>query len=275
MKNIDKKVVSDFGKEWLLYNHKNIDKHDLKETFYQYFNIFPFYEINKKSEGFDMGSGSGRWAKFIVNKVGLLNCVEPSKEAIDVSKKNLANFNNVKFHNYSVSDDILDEKSQDFGYCLGVLHHIPDTFDGIKSCARILKPNAPFLLYLYYNFENKPLSFRVIWKISNLLRILIAYMPHKTKVNITKIIAVLIYLPLARFALVMSKIGFNSTNIPLSYYKDKSLYIMQNDSLDRFGTTLEKRFSKLEIEKMLIDAGFKNIVFSNQEPFWVCLARKI
>ena len=37
---------------------------------------------------------------------------------------------------------------------------------------------------------------------------------------------------------------------------------MKNDSLDRFGTTLEKRFSQKEIREMMLEAGLKNIKFS-------------
>ena len=49
---------------------------------------------------------------------------------------------------------------------------------------------------------------------------------------------------------------------------------MATDSLDRFGTKLEKRFTKKEIEKMLLDAGFVDIKFSKNAPYWVALAWK-
>ena len=62
----------------------------------------------------------------------------------------------------------LPDGSADFGYSLGVLHHVPDTQKGIIECVRKLKPGAPFLLYLYYAFDNRPWWFRTIWKISDL-----------------------------------------------------------------------------------------------------------
>ena len=49
---------------------------------------------------------------------------------------------------------------------------------------------------------------------------------------------------------------------------------MKTDSLDRFGTKLEKRFSKIEIEDMLIEAGFTGISFSEHMPKWVCITYK-
>ena len=73
MQNIDRDVIRSFGEEW---NHYKQDNEDLTSAFKQYFNIFPQEFLNKNSIGFDMGCGSGRWAKFIAPRVKLLNCLE-------------------------------------------------------------------------------------------------------------------------------------------------------------------------------------------------------
>ena len=54
MKNIDKKVVEDFGEEWDRFRQSNISKVDLKMAWDQYFSIFPFEKLNSNSVGFDM-----------------------------------------------------------------------------------------------------------------------------------------------------------------------------------------------------------------------------
>jgi ubiquinone/menaquinone biosynthesis C-methylase UbiE len=274
MKNIDQNVVKDFGEEWNAYKQSDISRKDLEKAWNQYFKIFPFKDLEANAVGFDMGCGSGRWAIFTAEKVGHLNCIDPSEKALKVAQQNLSPYKNVSFYNASVSDDVLNESSQDFGYCLGVLHHIPDTLDGLKSCCRALKRGAPFLLYLYYDLENKPLLFKLIWRLSNTLRFLISKLPSRLKRYITFCIAVIIYYPLARLALLISKFGFNPSFIPLSDYKDKKFKFMVTDALDRFGTRLEKRFSKEQIISMLDIAGFENISFSEAEPYWVCLSYK-
>ena len=274
MKNIDKKTVEDFGEEWNKYNQSSIPDEDLKKSWNQYFDMFSFEELSNDSEGFDMGCGSGRWAKFVANKVHLLNCVDPSEKALNVAKRNLSNFSNIRYFNASVNDNILKENSQDFGYCLGVLHHIPDTLEGIKACAKLLKKDAPFLLYLYYNFENRSSFFKLIWRLSDFIRKIISSLSPKTKIFITSIIAYLIYYPLARFAFISEKLGIDVSNLPLSDYRNKSFYFMKTDALDRFGTRLEKRFSKDEIKRMLQEAGFRDIRFSKNMPFWVSISRK-
>ena len=274
MKNIDKKTVEDFGEEWNKYNQSSIPDEELKKSWNQYFDMFSFEELSNDSEGFDMGCGSGRWAKFVANKVHLLNCVDPSEKALNVAKRNLSNFSNIRYFNASVNDNILKENSQDFGYCLGVLHHIPDTLEGIKACAKLLKKNAPFLLYLYYNFENRSSFFKLIWRLSDFIRKIISSLSPKTKIFITSIIAYLIYYPLARFVFISEKLGIDVSNLPLSDYRNKPIYFMKTDALDRFGTRLEKRFSKDEIKRMLQEAGFRDIRFSKNMPFWVSISRK-
>ncbi len=274
MKNIDKKTVEDFGEEWNKYNQSSIPDEELKKSWNQYFDMFSFEELSNDSEGFDMGCGSGRWAKFVANKVHLLNCIDPSEKALNVAKRNLSNFSNIRYFNASVNDNILKENSQDFGYCLGVLHHIPDTLEGIKACAKLLKKNAPFLLYLYYNFENRSSFYKLIWRLSDFIRKIISSLSPKAKIFLTSIIAYLIYYPLARFAFISEKLGIDVSNLPLSDYRNKSFYFMKTDALDRFGTRLEKRFSKDEIKRMLQEAGFRDIRFSKNMPFWVSISRK-
>jgi ubiquinone/menaquinone biosynthesis C-methylase UbiE len=274
MKNIDKKTVDGFGEEWNEYNQSSLPKVELEKAWNQYFHIFPFQKLPSNSEGFDMGCGSGRWARFVANKVGKLNCIDPSSKALLVARENLKEYSNIKYFEGSVSDNILEENSQDFGYSLGVLHHIPDTKEGIKDCSRLLKKGAPFLLYLYYDLEDRPMLFKILWKISDILRRCISILPHKLKNIVTTLIAVLIYFPLARFAKIAEKISLDVSNLPLADYRNKPFYFMQTDSLDRFGTRLEKRFSKNQIISMLQDSGFENISFSSGLPFWVCIAYK-
>ena len=49
---------------------------------------------------------------------------------------------------------------------------------------------------------------------------------------------------------------------------------MKTDSLDRFGTPLENRFSKEEIQELMIKSNLKDIKFLNREPYWVALGLK-
>lgn len=272
-KNIDSKTVQSFGDEWSRFDQSRMTDKESKKIFDEYFSIFPWDMITKNSEGFDMGSGSGRWARWMADKVGVLNCIDPS-DALEQSKKNLSNFKNINYFKASVDDDINLNYSQDFGYSLGVLHHIPDTKLAISSCAKLLKPGAPFLLYLYYSFDNRPFYYRIIWRLSDLIRRSVYIMPSSLKNFITDLIAIFIYYPLTRISILFDKLGIDSSNIPLSYYKQHSFFTMRTDSRDRFGTPLEQRFSQVQIKGMMEEAGLENISFSDHAPFWCAVGFK-
>ena len=272
--NIDPKVVEDFGKEWQAFNQKEIKNDDLLAAFNQYFHLFPMDQLHSESIGFDMGCGSGRWSKLIAPHVKQLNCIDPSPLALEQAKNNLKDFSNCEFECNSVSETQLLANTQDFGYCLGVLHHIPRTEEGLKSCASLLKKGAPFLLYLYYRFDNKPKWFKLIWHVSDILRQLVSKLPFRLKLFVSQLIAIFVYYPLSRLSLILEKLGFDVLNMPLSDYRNKPFYFLRTDALDRFGTKLEQRFTKVEIHQMMVNAGFENIIFSDRTPYWVVLGRK-
>jgi SAM-dependent methyltransferase len=267
------KIINDFGLEWEKFSNFNSDDKKLKKIFNDYFKIFPKRFLKKNKTGFDLGCGTGRWALFVAPKVKKLYCIEPSN-AIRVAKKNLLGNNNCEFKKQDVFSMDIKDNSMDFGYCLGVLHHITQTEKGIAKCVKKLKKGSPILLYLYYNFENRSAWFKLLWNLSNVLRFIISKLPFGLKSFFSDILAFLIYYPISRISLIFEKFGVDTNKFPLSYYKDKKMYILRNDSLDRFGTTLEKRFSKKQIFKMMKNSGLRNVKFSDTAPFWCAIGYK-
>lgn len=273
-KNIDKKVVEGFGEEWHKFDQTSLSKNEHEALFNAYFHIFPWDKLPADSIGFDLGCGSGRWAKLVAPRVGQLHCIDASEIAITVAKNNLANYSNCSFHLAGVDNIPIEDGSADFGYSLGVLHHVPDTESGIKNCTTKLKHGAPFLIYLYYAFDNKPYWYRMIWKITEMGRLLISRLPFSARYLTSQIIAILVYWPIGRLALLFESCGMDVDNFPLCYYRRKSLYVMRTDALDRFGTRLEKRFTKKQILEMMEKAGLENISFSISRPYWTAIGFK-
>lgn len=272
--NKDDDVISGFGDEWSRFDQTSLDDNDLHNIFEDYFSVFPWKDISIESSGFEMGCGSGRWAQLVAPRVGKLHCIDASIDALNVAKRLLSDCVNCKFHHASVDEIPLDDCSQDFAYSLGVLHHVPDMGAAMKSCVDKLKPGAPFLVYCYYRFDNKPFWFRAIWELSNLMRKMISRLPYWARYYVSQIMAILIYYPLARSSYVLEKMGINVANIPLSYYRDKTFYVMRTDSLDRFGTRLEHRVTQDEMHEMMADAGLIDIIFSDKAPYWCAVGIK-
>lgn len=239
-----------------------------------YFAVFPFDELPAKAEGFDLGCGSGRWAAGVAPHVGRLHCIDPSAEALDVARRRLAGVDNVDFHLASSETIPLPDSSQDFGYSLGVLHHIPDTAAALADCVAKLKPGAPFLVYLYYAFDNRPAWYRGLWRTSDLGRRAIARLPFALRKAVTSTIAAGVYWPLARLAKLAERAGADVTTLPLSDYRHRSFYGMRTDALDRFGTRLEQRFTRDQIRRMMENAGLDQIVFHDGVPYWTACGRR-
>lgn len=269
--NIDPATVAGFGDEWDSFDQTALNQAEWNELFDRYFAIFPWDKLPADAEGFDLGCGSGRWAAGVAGRVGQLNCIDPSAKALAVCEKRLSGYPDARFFQASVDAIPLPDASQDFGYSLGVLHHIPDTAAAMRDCVRKLKPGAPFLVYLYYAFDNRPAWFQALWRASDLARKGISRLPFKARKGVTSAIAAGIYWPLARGAAVLERLGRDVSNIPLAPYRHSSFYTMRTDALDRLGTRLEQRFTRRQIEQMMQAAGLEGIRFSEEVPFWVAV----
>lgn len=271
--NVDREVVRDFGREWERFDQSELSREERAALFNEYFAIFPWAAIPDDAVGFDAGCGTGRWALLIAPRVGHVHCVDPSK-AISVAAKNLAQVPNCSMHRATVDDMPFADGSMDFGYSLGVLHHVPDTARAIAACAKKLKPGAPFLVYLYYAFDNRPIWFRALWRLSDVLRITISRLPLPLKLLFSEAAACAVYWPLARTARWLERAGVDVRNFPLSAYRNRSFYTMRTDALDRFGTRLERRFTRQQIAGMMELAGLERIEIGTTQPFWCALGYK-
>jgi len=269
-----KNLINGFGKEWEKFDNEDANKKELQEIFNNYFKIFPKKFFNKKNIGIDVGSGSGRWSKFVAKKVKKIYLLDPSKKAIDVSKKKLKKLKNISYLNIEIKDLEKHSLSLDFAYSLGVIHHLGYPNRAFKIIYDKLKKNSPFLVYLYHNLETYGKNYYFFWKFSEFFRKIISKQNFLIKSFVCDFIALVIYYPLSRTSLVLDKLNINTKNVPLSYYKNKSFYVMRNDSLDRFGTKYEKRYSQQDIIKLFKKNGFKNIKISKSAPYWCAIGYK-
>jgi SAM-dependent methyltransferase len=272
--NVDARVAAGFGDEWSRFDQTALSRAEKERIFADYFRVFPLDALRPDTVGADFGCGTGRWAAFVAPRVRQLYCIDASAQALRVARRTLADSANCTFIETSVGNIPLADGTLDFAYSLGVLHHIPDTAAGIASCAAKLKPGAPFLIYLYYRFDNRPLWFRWIWCCSDVIRVGVSRLPLPLRFVASQIIALTVYWPLARVARLIGKLGIDASSFPLAYYSDKPLYVMRNDALDRFGTRLEQRFTRQEIATMMQGAGLERIAFSDQMPFWCAVGYK-
>ena len=269
--NLDKKTVDSFGNEWNRF--KEFDKDELTKIGDDYFDVVDLSSLSGKV-CLDVGCGSGRWAKYLAPYVKFIEAMDPSSSVFSAATF-LSGERNVRITQAGVNAIPFPDNSFDFVYSLGVLHHLPDTELAIQHCFEKTKPGGWFLLYLYYNLDNRTILHKILFGITNQMRKQISRLPSKFKSMVCDAIAIFIYWPLSKIASLLSLFSVKTANaFPLGYYRKTSFHIMRNDSLDRFGTPLELRFSKLEITSMLERSGFRNLTFSKKQPYWHVIAQR-
>jgi SAM-dependent methyltransferase len=269
--NLDSRTVEGFGKQWSVFDQRDLAPAEQALLFQRYFRIFPWEQLPGRSVGADVGCGAGRWAALVAPHAGRLYCFDASLAAARVARESLRSLSNCAVGCASAERLPVPDGSLDFVYSLGVLHHLPDPAAAMRACAAKLKPGAPFLVYLYYALENRPAWYRALWRMSDLVRRAVAVLPFPFRYALSQTIALLVYVPLARAARWLERRGRNVDRWPLSSYRKLSLYSIRTDALDRFGTRLERRFSADQIRAMMGSAGLERIAFSSEVPYWCAI----
>ena len=272
--NIDWATVDAFGEEWTRF--PTFDKDELSVAGDQYFDIVGSDMVVTDSQVLDMGCGSGRWTRYLASRAGFIEAVDPS-HAVFSTQAFLADLENVRLTQAGVHELPFPDESFDFVFSLGVLHHIPDTKAAMRCCVEKLKPGGHFLVYLYYDLDNRSRLYRSLFACSALVRRVISRLPRTARHVACEVIAFCVYLPMVTVVRLLRRVpglGRLAMRLPLAYYWDKSLRIIRNDALDRFGTPLEQRFSREEIRAMMLHCGLDEILFSEHAPFWHAVGRK-
>jgi SAM-dependent methyltransferase len=276
--NLDQGVIDGFGHEWAAFDYAETETAEaLDAQFDAYCTPLDFGQFDPAtSVAGDFGAGSGRWCLRLAPYFSRVYAIEPSDGASQVLRNKFTEDPKIVILQETVGVNSIPVASLDLAMSLGVLHHIPDTSLAIKDVSRSIKPGGVFLCYLYYSLENKPAYYKLIFKGVNIVRRVISASPQKVRRLSATVIAAVVYWPLARLSRVVNKIGRNTSNLPLHHYADMPFVMLANDALDRFGTSLEQRFSKAEITEMLCAADFDltTLKFSEIEPFWTFTVNK-
>ncbi len=271
--NIDAAVVDSFGEEWTKFN--NFSEKTLATVCQEYFDIIDSRMVNKDTYMIDIGCGTGRWSKYFTDKACFIEAVDPSSAILSADKL-LVNCENVRLTKASVNTLPWPDETFDFGMSIGVLHHIPNTQLAMNDCVKKIKKNGWFYVYLYYSLDNRGFLFKTLFFLADIVRRLVCKLPTGIKKFVCDLIAVFVYMPFVLSSRFFKSLGLEKIGgaIPLGDYANKDFYIIRNDALDRFGTTLEQRFSKAEIEQMMRNAGLDNIIFGDKTPFWHAVGQR-
>lgn len=267
MQNIDHATVEGFGQEWAAFDQSTLSDSERSDIFEKYFSLVDW--SRRPARALDMGCGSGRWSVLVAPRVDSLVLADASSQALGVARFNVKAAN-ASFVECTPETLPFPDGNFDLIFSIGVLHHVPNTAEALRSLARKLASGGTMLVYIYYAFDNRPLWYWFLWKATDIFRRVLCNSPFIVRRILAEVIAAFVYWPLARAAKCLPV----PLSWPLKFYADRSFYTMRTDALDRFGTRVEHRFTKGQITAMMQNAGLVEILFSSSEPFWVVSATK-
>ncbi len=271
--SVDAATVRSFAEEWKKFDR--FDASDLEEAGREYFDL-----LDPETLGgaviLDVGCGSGRWTRRLAKDAAWVEAVDPSPSVFHAAWVH-RDQPNVRWTRASVETLPFPDETFDLVVCLGVLHHLLDPEDALRGVVRKVKPGGRLLLYVYYALENRGRLYRAIFRVSDVARRGICQLPGPLKRGVCDAVAIAVCMPLVLTARLLKRALPGSDayrRLPLSYYHNKSFRVVRNDTLDRFGTPVEKRFTQNQIEAMMQGAGLREITFSDHPPYWHATGKK-
>lgn len=266
------RLVARFDSEWRTF--ARVGTAEQERTFGQYFDIVPRDLLAPGRVVLDAGCGAGRWA-FAVQRRGARVVAVDLGRSIELAERSTRDTGRVACVQADVRDLPVRLGGFDLVYSLGVLHHVGPTEHAIRGLARAVRPGGVLLIYLYYALDGRSRAYRALYRGTDAVRRVSSRLPQSLLAALTTAFALTVYYPLARSARLLRAVGLRklADSLPLSFYADLSFATMRNDSLDRFGTTLEKRFTRAEIRQLLEDAELRDVVVSDGPPYWHAAGR--
>jgi len=265
------RTVKAFAEEWRYFSENLSDYGPIAQC---YFDLLSPKQLAGVT--LDAGCGMGRWARHVAGPGDALIAMDLSA-SVEVAAKTLEGLPNTHVVQSDLHALPFRPDTFDLIYSLGVLHHLPVPEQGLKALVKHLRPDGYLLAYFYYALDNRPRYFHYLLPVVMGLRLVISRLPHRLALWISFVIALALYWPLIQVGNLLRALGFKAAarQVPLhEFYTGKPFRILFNDSVDRFATSVEFRFSRTEIAAMLARVGLSDIRFSDTVPFWKVAAKR-
>lgn len=249
-----------FGAEWQLFS-RILPEHETE--FRSYFDLIDVDAL-AQSRVCDFGCGMGRWSSFLAKRCRELVLVDFS-DAIFVARNNLRQATNALFFMGDVTKLPFREACADFGFCLGVLHHLPTP--ALQEVRALSRFSRRLLVYLYYALDNRPFHFQLLLRAITWCRRWLSGVRHHTfRVAFSWLATWMLYVPCIAFGYILRPFHWDRF-VPLhQFYAGMSLGRIRQDAYDRFFTRIEQRVSRADIVRLADD--FSRVVISNTPPYW-------
>ncbi len=139
----------------------------------------------------------------------------------------------------------------DGAYSYGVVHHTVDPEWAVREIARVLKPGAPLLIYVYEDFSGRSWTWRAALVAVNAARQAVSAMSPRHIRRFCSVIAPLVYVtctwPSRHFRFAQ--------RFPYPASQNPTVRSLVPDLYDRFAAPIEKRYSEEGARRLVEQAG--------------------
>ena len=252
------KTVNSFGYEWKIFQKLYSIYED---QFLDW--IYPVKkELFKNKLVLDAGCGTGRHTYFSA-KYGAKTIGIDLSEAVDIAFKNTGNLKNVNIIQADIYNAPFREKTFDYIYSIGVLHHLPNPQKGFDCLVNLLKNNKYISVWVYGKENN------ALLRIADPLReTVLSKLPLQINYYLALILAISLYPIMAMYNLtdIFVKEDRIKSALPqfnfLIYLSKLKFKIIHSIIFDQMLAPIANYYTKSEFEKWFKDAKLKKVYIS-------------
>lgn len=260
------------------YARDRFDRNEVRDGWvkdsYNYYKHFPeVLADGGEKVALDIGCGSGadllRFAEEGFETVGL-DLADTIDEAY-ANTRHIPRINTMQANLYHLP---FRQGTFDVVYAFGVIHHLPNPYQGFQRLVEMVKPGGWVLLYVYEDFSERSLLERGALKAVNILRAVTTRLPpvllHGLCVAGVPLVLLGCTLPhqilkrLPSTRQLAERIPYRHTANPAALVAD--LY-------DRFAPPIEERYSRTQVLEWFQAEGLKSVEVINYRG-WIAWGRK-
>lgn len=160
----------------------------------------------------------------------------------------------------------LRTKMFDFIRAIGVLHHLPDPSEGVRHLARLLKPGAPLITYLYEDFSHRSVFEQALLALIRAVRRLTSKCPAGLLALGCWCLVPFVWIFCSLPARMLRPWPHLAQRLPFRHTLRWS--VLSTDLFDRFAPPFEWRFSRAGVLQLYEGAGLQDVEVCNYRG-WV------
>lgn len=195
--------------------------------------------------------------------------VELSNGGIEASASRITAIDRAHLVQGSVLSLPFPDAMFDGAYSYGVVHHTVDPERAVREIARVMKPGARALIYVYEQFDRRSWPWRLALGAVNLVRQPISAMSPAAIRRVCAMLAPFVYVTCT----IPSRHFSWARNFPYPATQNRDMRSLIPDLYDRFAAPIEKRYSERGARALAEQAGLRVHAVANVRG-WILWSEK-